>query len=219
MRFLGPVGQDFSRWEWVRQAPKTRTRRVKACFFRPTPSPFVSEPPSISRPSAEPEDHFSLVYDELRKLAQHLVHRFRPGQTLQPTALVHEAYLKLAKHDPAKWNGRGHFYGVAARAMRSILVDYVRAKRAAKRNPQGGGRIVELDELVASYEDRAIDLLGLDEALNQLADFDQRLADCVELRFFAGLSAAEISEVHDVSKRTVERDLLAARHWLARAMQ
>lgn len=174
--------------------------------------------PTCSTDPAGADEFVGEVYDELRALARHLVVRFRPGQTLQPTVLVHEAYLKLAKQAGGKWNGRRHFYAVAARAMRSILIDSIRAKRAQKRTPLGG-RIVGLDELLTSYEDRAVDLEALDEALNGLSSVDPGLVERVELRFFAGLSTAEIGELMGVSQRTIERDLAAARLWLARAMQ
>jgi len=184
-------------------------------------SPIHPPSDSFSTPSTDPAGADELVgevYDELRQLARQLVVRFRPGQTLQPTVLVHEAYLKLAKQKGGKWNGRRHFYAVAARAMRSVLIDSIRAKRAQKRTPIGG-RIVALDELLASYEDRAVDLEGLDEALKRLSEVDPGLVERVELRFFAGLSTAEIGELMGVSQRTIERDLVAARHWLARAMR
>ena len=154
---------------------------------------------------------FSVVYSELRAQARRMMGGGE-GDTLQPTAVVNEAWIKLAAGQGADWQSRDHFLGFAARAMRSILVDYARAKKAAKR----GGRAerVELDEALRAYEERAIDLLALDEALERLSGADPVLARLVELRFFGGLTIAETARVLEVSTPTVERGWRAARSWL-----
>ena len=159
-----------------------------------------------------------LVYAELRALAASALRGERAGHTLQPTALVHEAWLRLVGAGPTDWTCRAHFFGAAARAMRQVLVDHARARGAAKR---GGGRgRVEADEAslldlsVAAWEERALDLLALDEALQRLAAADPRAARVVELRFFAGLEMAEVARVLSVSLPTVERDWRLARLWL-----
>jgi RNA polymerase sigma factor (TIGR02999 family) len=155
---------------------------------------------------------FRLVYDELHRQAAAWMRRQPRGHTLQATALVHETYLKVARRDVA-WNGRGHFFAVAARAMRSILVDHARGKRRAKR---GAGRTrVPLDAVLVAFEDRALDILALDEAICELAEFDPQAARVVELKFFGGLTAQEVAEQIGVATRTVERDWETARAWLA----
>jgi RNA polymerase sigma factor (TIGR02999 family) len=131
---------------------------------------------------------------------------------LQPTALVNEAYIKLSGSDPVEWNDRGHFIAMAARAMRSVLVDHARAR--AVRSQTQVGEPSALDQIVVTYEDRAFDLLALDLALDRLADFDPRMARAVELRFFGGLSVDEVAKVMGVAKRTLEREWAAARAWL-----
>jgi RNA polymerase sigma factor (TIGR02999 family) len=166
--------------------------------------------------SASGERLLSLVYGELRRLARGQLDR-GPGQsTLQPTALVHEAYLRLVEKDSASWQGRQHFYAVAARAMRSVLIDHARARAAAKRG--GDLQRVPLERVLVEVEERAMDLLALDEALERLADMDGELARLVELRFFAGMSLAETADVLGVSTRTVERSWRTARAWLHEAL-
>ena len=155
---------------------------------------------------------YELLQAELRHLADREMRRQEPGHSLQPTALVNEAWIKLVGGDGRSYDNRGHFLGVAAKAMRSVLVDHARAKRAARRG--GGALRVELDDALAAYEERAYDLVALDDALEALARVDERLARIVELRFFAGLEHGEVAEALGISLRTVERDWRTARAWL-----
>jgi RNA polymerase sigma factor (TIGR02999 family) len=146
-----------------------------------------------------------LLYGELRGLARRLMANQPPGHTLQPTALVHEAYLRLIGKDGAEWEGRAHFFGAAARAMRDILVESARRKAALKRG--GARKRVDVEpEALAVEGPRADDLLALDEALRKLEDEDPRKGRIVDLRFFAGLEMAEIAELLGVSEATVKRD-------------
>jgi RNA polymerase sigma factor (TIGR02999 family) len=151
-----------------------------------------------------------LVYDELRARARRYL-RGRAGVSLQPTALVHEAYLRLADA-PDGWNGRTHFFAVAAIAMRQILLDHARHHGRDKRG--GNRRRVTLDEAVAWEAGPDVDLLALGQALERLAALDQRQARIVELRIFAGMTAEEISEVLEISRRSVQRDWAFAKAWL-----
>jgi len=154
-----------------------------------------------------------LVYAELRRIAASYLRTEREGHTLQPTALVNEAYLRLVDQRVA-WQGRAHFLGVAAQLMRRILVDYARGRRADKRGR--GFAFVALDDaLLAPYE-RDVDLVALDDALQTLSELDARQSRVVELRFFGGLSAEETAEVLGVSTPTVTRDWAVARLWLRR---
>jgi RNA polymerase sigma-70 factor (ECF subfamily) len=158
-----------------------------------------------------------LVYDEFRALARHYLAQERANHTLQPTALVHEAYMKLVDQTRVDWQGRSHFFAVAAQAMRRILVDHARSRQRDKR---GGGRArVVLDEAVALSPQKDEDVLALDEALERLAMLDPRQAKVVELRFFGGLSVDEVAEALSVSKRTVEGDWTFARAWLSRELR
>ena len=158
-----------------------------------------------------------LVYDEFRALARHYLNQERPNHTLQPTALVNEAYMKLVDQTRVDWQGRSHFFAVAAQAMRRILVDHARSRQRDKR---GGGRArVALDEAVALAPEKDEDVLALDEALEKLAKLDERQAKVVELRFFGGLSVDEVAEALGVSKRTVEGDWTFARAWLSRELR
>jgi RNA polymerase sigma-70 factor, ECF subfamily len=158
-----------------------------------------------------------LVYDELRALAESYLKSERPALTLQATALVHEAYLRLIKQDEVQWQNRAHFFAVAAQAIRRILVDHARGHARQKR---GGGRErVRLDEDVAVLQERDVDLVALDEALVKLAQLNPRQAQIVELRFFGGLSLRDVAEVLSVSPRTVDGDWSMARAWLRRALQ
>jgi len=157
----------------------------------------------------------ALVYDDLRMRAHGQLARARPGDTLSTTALVHEAYLKLAGSSQSYQN-RAHFFAVASRAMRQILVDYVRRNLTAKR---AGGHAISLDPELIAGADRGDELIALDGALEELEQVDERLARTVELRFFGGLSVEETAELLDVSPRTVKRDWRKARAFLYRAMQ
>ena len=157
-----------------------------------------------------------IVYDELRMLAGGLLESERDGHTLQPTALVHEAYLRLAANGARKWNDRGHFFRVAAIAMRHILINHARARASQKRG--GGATKIPLDDAVELFQGTAHDLISLDDCLNRFATFDPRGAQVVELRFFAGLSVADTALALNVSDRTVEKDWQAARRWLLREL-
>ena len=161
-------------------------------------------------------DVLPLVYRELRRRAAGYLRQERPDHTLQPTALVHEAYLRLVGQDRVAWRNRAQFYGVAAQMMRRILVDHARAHKAAKR--PGAGLKVILDDQAGATRPRAWDLLALDEALNKLQSFDPRLCQIVELRYFAGLSEAAVAEVMDISRSTVTREWQTARAWLFRQL-
>ncbi len=155
-----------------------------------------------------------LVYDELRRLARRYLRRERPGHTLQPTALVNEAYLKLIDQREISWQNRAHFFGVAARLMREILVDHARSHMAAKRG--GGEQRMTLDEGVASPAaiKPNIDLLRLDDALQVLAKLDPQQCRIVELRYFGGLTIEETAEVLVLSPATIKREWQLARAWL-----
>lgn len=157
-----------------------------------------------------------LVYDELKRLANTFMKGQSAGHTLTATALVHEAYLRLVD-DKTTWQGRGHFFAVAAKAMRSILVDHARHKRAQKRG--GHAERVPLDDAIARFEERSLDLIALDEALSRLANLDERKSRLVELRFFAGLSMEDASRALDISLATAERDWALARAWLLREIR
>ena len=151
------------------------------------------------------------VYPELRRVAAHMLQAERPNHTLQPTALVNEACLRLLGHD-ADWKDRVHFFAAAAQAMRRILVDYARMRRAAKR--EGARRRVELTDVLAISEDSLDQVIEIDEALTRLAERDPRQCRVVELRFFGGLIEAEIADVLGIAPRTVSREWRLARAWL-----
>jgi RNA polymerase sigma factor (TIGR02999 family) len=158
------------------------------------------------------------VYAELRRLAAHYLRGERPGQTLQPTALVHEAYLKLQKDRPERWQNRAHFCAIAAHAMRQILIERARARDALKRG--GGAPRVTFDEgLSAPADERGFDMIALDAALERLAVLDKGQARIVELRFFGGLSIEETAEAMNISPATVKRHWALARAWLARELE
>jgi RNA polymerase sigma-70 factor (ECF subfamily) len=158
-----------------------------------------------------------LVYGELRRMAKRHMAGQPQGHTLQTTALIHEAYLKLAGQDDKHWQNRAHFFGVAATAMRHILVDYARARHAAKRG--GSGRAVSLEDPALVTSEEAGEMVALDEALNRLNEVAPRQCRVVELRYFGGLSVEEASEVLKVSPKTVARDWRMARAWLLRELQ
>jgi RNA polymerase sigma-70 factor, ECF subfamily len=159
-----------------------------------------------------------LVYSELRRLAGNYLRRERPGHTLQPTALVNEAYLKLVDQKNARWQNRAQFFGVAAQLMRRILVDHARAHQADKRGGSDQERlsITSAERLV---QQPAVDLLALHEALEELATLDPQQERIVELRFFGGLSIEETAEVLSIGHATVERDWKMARAWLRRKLE
>jgi len=155
---------------------------------------------------------FPLVYGVLRRIAHNHLRKERPGHTLQTTALVHEAYLCLAKQEPMEFENRLHFYAICAQLMREILVQYARRRNAAKRG--GGAHVLALDQALAVAERRSVDLIVLDDALNGLAKLDPQQSRIVELRFFGGLSIEDTSRVLGVSPATVKRHWLTARAWL-----
>ena len=167
--------------------------------------------------SRQAEELLAIVYDELRQLARRQFRGERAGHTLQPTALVHEAYLRLAKLPHPRWESRAHFFGTAARAMRQILVDHARRRSAGKRG--GGAERVTLDTSVSDKDPLAADVLDLHDALERLASNDPDLAHLVELRFFAGLTLDETAEALGVSRRKVAKDWSVARLWLQRELR
>jgi RNA polymerase sigma factor (TIGR02999 family) len=155
-----------------------------------------------------------LIYDELRRVAHHHLKNERPNHTLQTTALVHEAYFRLVGQELPQWKNRAHFFAVAAQLMRQILVDYARFHRASKRG--SGVCMLTLDDVAALPQRKQVDVIALNDALNALAEIDSRQSRIVELRFFAGLSLEETSEVMGIGTATVQRDWTAARAWLHR---
>jgi RNA polymerase sigma factor (TIGR02999 family) len=157
-----------------------------------------------------------VVYQELRKIAAGYLKRERPEHTLQPTALIHEAYLRLMGGDLPSWQSRAHFYGVAARVMRQILVEHARGHAAAKRG--GGAKKVALDDATLFSPARSADLVALDAALEALSAFDERKGRVIELRFFGGLSLEETAEALGVSVATVGRELRLAQAWMQREL-
>ncbi len=157
-----------------------------------------------------------LVYGELRQMAKRYMDRQQAGHTLQTTALIHEAYLRLIDQSEAHWQNRAHFFSVAATAMRHILVDHARTQQAAKRG--GAAQRVTLDEAAAVSVERAAELVALDDALESLAAFDQRKSRVVEMRYFGGLTVEETAEALQVSPETVARDWRLARTWLLRRL-
>jgi RNA polymerase sigma factor (TIGR02999 family) len=167
--------------------------------------------------SSARERLFPLVYDELCRIARSQLRRERPGHTLDTSALVHEAYLRLADRTRPEWADRSHFFGVAANAMRRILVEYARRYRAGKRG--GVSRRVSLTDVMLVADARADTLLALDEALEELARIDPRLGRVVECRFFAGLTEEETAEALGVTARTIRRDWTKAKGWLHRMLR
>ena len=170
---------------------------------------------SAGNPDAQ-EELLPLVYKELRRRAAGHLRRDRRGHTLQPTALVHEAYLRLVGQREVDWQSRAHFFALASRMMRRILVDHARARAAAKR-PDGALRVT-LDGELASVDPRGCDLLMLDQALSELADLDQRQESIVELCYFGGLTEVEVAGALSISRSTVARELRSAKAWLFRRM-
>lgn len=158
-----------------------------------------------------------LVYDQLHRQAARYLRREDQDHTLQTTALIHEAYLKLVDQRDVEWQNRAHFFAVAAQAMRRILVDHARTKKREKRG--GGGEKLPLESaLEVGVDERSLDLLALDEALNRLAQFDERQVRVVELRFFSGLSLEETAEALNISRATAAREWNVARAWLHREL-
>ncbi|MGV3518095.1 MAG: sigma-70 family RNA polymerase sigma factor [Luteitalea sp.] len=171
---------------------------------------------SAAGDAAAAAELFPIVYEELRRLAASALRRERTDHTLQPTALVHEAFLRLAETPGASWENRAHFVAVAARVMRRVLVDHARGRNALKR---GNGEIrVPLDDVDVAAVGQDVDLVALDDALARLATLDERQARIVELRFFGGLSVPETAALIGASERTVKRDWQVARAWLTREL-
>ncbi len=153
-----------------------------------------------------------LIYEELRQLARHYMNRERAGHTLQTTALVNEAYLRLINRKQVHWQNRAHFFAIAAHLMRSILVDHARSHAYAKRG--GGARKIALDEALAVSQQRAADVVALDDALKRLAEIDPEQSRIVELKFFGGLTIEETAEVLGLSPATIKREWSTAKAWL-----
>ena len=157
------------------------------------------------------DEMLPLVYDELRRIASNYLSHEQQGHTLQPTALVHEAYMRLVSQRSANWRNRAQFYGLAANMMRRILVNHAVAKKAEKR---GSGGKVPLDDVTLFFEQRSLDLLQLDDALSRLNELDAAKCGVVEMKFFGGMTTEEIAEVTGRSARSIERDWTFARSWL-----
>jgi RNA polymerase sigma-70 factor, ECF subfamily len=201
--------------ELMRAPTRARVGRGDRCMSSPQDlTGLLRAWANGSRPALEALT--PLVYAELRRLAGSYLRREQPGRTLESTALVHEAYLRLVDSNLPDWRSRAHFYGVAAHLMRQILVDHARERNAAKR---GGGAIhLSLEEDLALSPERETDLVALDEALERLTACGPRKAQVVELRFFGGLSEDEIAEVLKVSAITVRRDWQFSKAWLLREL-
>lgn len=163
------------------------------------------------------EELTPLVYQELRKLAQSYLRRERPDHTLQPTALINEAYLRLAKQDFPEWQNRRHFYGVAAQLMRQILVEHARAHAAEKRG--GEERTLSIDDALTFSDEKAAELVALDDALLALAKFDERKVRILELRYFGGLSLEETAAALELSIASITHEIRLARAWLRKEME
>jgi RNA polymerase sigma-70 factor (ECF subfamily) len=163
------------------------------------------------------EELIPVVYDELRRLASHYLQTEREGHTLQSTALVHEAYVRLVHARNLHWQGRAHFFAVAAQSMRRILVDHARQRQAGKRG--SGARKAPFEEALTVPVQQGLDVAALDESLDHLAAFDPRKSRVVELRFFGGLSTEEISEVLGISAAAVRNDWVVAKAWLYRDLE
>ena len=162
------------------------------------------------------EELFQVVYNELHRQAARYLRHEQPGLSLQTTDLIHEAYLRLTNQQHVEWQNRLHFFAIAAKVMRHILVDHVRGRQAAKR---GGSAIrLPLEDAMVVQPGQDLDLVALDEALTRLAEIDPQQSQIVELRFFSGLSVEETAKVLDVSERTVKRDWNVAKAWLRREL-
>lgn len=162
------------------------------------------------------EQLMAVVYDELHRLAHHYMRRESPGNTLQTSALVNEAFVKLVDQKNVRWQNRAHFFGIAAQLMRRILVDHARGRQTAKRG--GGVQAISFDDAFYVSDERSAEVVAVHEALEQLSKFDSRKGQIVELRFFGGLSIDETAEVLGVSPGTVMRDWTLAKAWLHREM-
>lgn len=180
------------------------------------PEAVALSPDNLDQPANTTDALFPVVYGELKRIAAHHLHGLGAGATLSTTELVHEAFLKLSRDSGVRWEGRAHFFGAASRAMRQVLVDYARRRGAVKRGASPA--MVSLGQAGATLEVQLDDLLALDGALDQLGAVDPRLREVVELRFFGGLSEAEVAEILGLSPRTVERDWLKARLFLLRQL-
>ena len=159
-----------------------------------------------------------VVYEELRRQAQRYLRRERDGHSLQATALVHEAYIRLVDQRRMQWQGRAQFFGIAAQLMRRVLVDHARARHAEKRGGPNVSLVQPLEEATAAAQESDVDLLALDDALTRLAELDPRQAKVVELRYFSGLGIEETAEVLGISPATVKREWAMARAWLKREL-
>jgi RNA polymerase sigma-70 factor, ECF subfamily len=185
----------------------------------PTPSPPLQEVTQLlvdwgNGNHAALDQLIPLVYTELRQLARRYMRRERPGHTMQTTALIHEAYLRLVDQNQVRWENRAHFLGIAARLMRQILIEHARRRTRAKRGGVAG--TISLDEVALVSQARATELLALDDAMERLAAIDPRKSRVVELRFFGGLSTKEAAEVLHTAPNTVLRDWRLAKAWLHR---
>ena len=178
-------------------------------IFSPSPLLPMNDKPAL-------DDLMPVVYDELHRLAQHYLSRERAGHTLQTTALVHEAYLRLVDQKSVNWQNRAQFFGIAAQMMRRILINHARERNAQKRH--GYATKISLDDAVGLFEKRELDLVALDEALNELAALDPQQTQIVELRFFGGLTIEEVAEVVGISPATTKRDWDSAKLWLRRQL-
>jgi len=158
-----------------------------------------------------------LIYDELRRIASAQMRRERPDHTLQATAVVHEAYMRLAGEQEVPWQNRAHFFAIAAQTMRRVLLDYARQRHAGKRGGEGA-RKVDIDAELLVGDDRLEDVIALDEVLGRLSEMDPEQGRIVELRFFAGLNVEETAEVMGISARTVKREWRSAKAWLSREL-
>jgi len=159
----------------------------------------------------------TLVYRELRKIAEQYMKKERAEHTLQPTALVHEAYMRLIDISDIDWQSRAHFFAVSSNVMRNILVDYARARVTEKRG--GGAQRISLDDATGLTDEKEVDVLAVDEALKQLSEFDERQSRIIELRFFGGLTIDETAHVLEISPATVKREWVLARTWLFRELK
>ena len=177
------------------------------------PDDHENPPLSNSDPS-DTDDLMEVVYDELRRLAERLLQSERKGHTLQATALVHEAYVRLAGQSRVEWQNRAQFFSVAATAIRRILIDHARTRKRLKRG--GGALRLTLSESIVSADDEGVDILDLDEAMARLAEFDARKARIVEMKYFGGLTTGEVAQVLGLSERMIRKDWALARAWLHR---